>query len=361
MMLSKLTAGNGMGFLSPRKRWTVLLVIMAICSTPVGLVIGPRLWNRAATILPSVPAKESAPTLTIRQPVIDLGDGEPGQLLQGSIKLENTGSSLLTFTAQRSCGCTSLDPNRGTIASGGHAEIKVGVRLPEYSNSSRSVYVKITTNDPSMPDRQCTLLARSRASVDVSPGALYFGELNASEVGTVAKTLTVRDRFGKPIRDPQTVLVRSTSGNARYRWIKNQDETYSLSVLLAVPLRSGEELRDQLSIGLRATSSPFLVPVFASMREPITVIPSTLLLTQEESTNEPKTMYLWVRSMSPLGRMTVAAQPPGITVRESKDIRPGLRTIALTIAPVPRPRSSQLSLRFDNIPNALKLTVLSPQ
>jgi len=310
---------------------------------------------------PSVPTTESVPRLSIRQPVINLGDGEPGQLLKGSIELENRGSHPLRYYAQRSCGCTLLAPSQGTIAPGGHAAIKVGVRLPEYSNSDRSVQVGITTDDPSMPGQQCTLLARSRASVDVSPGALYFGQLDACEVGTVAKTLTVRDRFGKPIRDPQTVLVRCSGGKVRHLWIKNQDGTYSLSVSLAAQLRSGEDLRDQLSIGLRASSSPFLVPVFASLREPVSVIPSTLFLNDNESTNEPTTKYLWVRSLSPFGHMTVAAHPPGITVRELQEIRPGLRTIALTIAPARRPKSSRLSLRFDKIPNPIHLTVLSEQ
>src|SRR5262245_18287491 len=45
--------------------------------------------------------------------VTDLGEGEPGQVLSGTLALRNLGNEPLDFTAQAGCQCAELNPKEG--------------------------------------------------------------------------------------------------------------------------------------------------------------------------------------------------------------------------------------------------------
>jgi len=333
----------------------------------LGWIAGALMWAPMSRLIGRVRAGGATlvstpkPRMIVPEGLIDLGDGAPGEVLNGTFKIENGGSADLEFKCERSCGCTRLDPGRGTLAPGEAALIKVGVKLWEYSNSERAVRVTLKSNDLDNPSSQFLVVARSRASVDVSPSALSFGRLDPQEARTVSKTLTVRDRQGRPIRDPTSVDVRAGGDKLRFNWIKSPDGSYLLKVSLGGTLKfnSGDVLRDELSVSERGGSRPFVVPAYASIVDPVSLIPATVLLQSAKSAEGPKVVYVWVRSDAPLGHLLGIDGAKGITAEEFGELRPGLRRLKLVIGTVERPIESMMAIRFEKSGKPLMLRIYS--
>jgi hypothetical protein len=345
------------------RRKLLLVVIVALVST-IALLNWRHSHEYVATLSHGDRTMYSAshvglPRLQGPTELIDLGDGDPGTERKGVIKIENVGSADLTFTTERSCGCTRVEPISGVILPGQAVAIEVGLKLREYSNSECSVHVVLKTNDPITSSKAYTVVARSLASVDVAPSALNFGRLDPRSARQEARLLRVRDRRGESIRDPRTVTVLSAAKRLRLKWVKSGDGCYLLEVSLAGDFKSGDYVRDELSIDIPGGSRPFIIPVYATMLSAAALIPSTVVLDNTKANPEQKPLYIWVRADVPLGRLTSADGVPGVTVEECKGVRPGLRTLKLIVTPRDRPAVSRMMFRFEKFSEPLLLQVVS--
>ena len=63
--------------------------------------------------------REPSHPFTIDRDVLDLGRGNPGGTLTGTVVLSNPHSHAVRFYATRSCGCSAIHPLEGEIAAGG--------------------------------------------------------------------------------------------------------------------------------------------------------------------------------------------------------------------------------------------------
>ena len=308
-------------------------------------------------------ALERFPRLEVAPATIDLGDGDPSEVLTGTISLKNTGNAQLDFAARAGCGCTRLEPERGTLGSGASALLKVGVKLPEYSNSERAVRVFLSTNDPAKPSVQCTVLARSRASFDVSPTALYFGDVDPGDPNSQSRTLAVRDRDGQPVRNPEDVTVHSTHRKVQTEWVRASNGAFDLRVFLKgleeKSLEEGSDIRDEVVIGIAGAGRPLIVPVYASVDKPVKVIPSTVAVAAGLSGTQSKVIYVWTRQKTPLGPLTRVDAPFGITIEECGELRNGLRTLKLIVRDLTHRGTSTVTLHFQKLDRPVMLQVCS--
>ncbi len=130
-------------------------------------------------------AKAGPPRLEAPSLPLHLGRGKPGQVLDGSIRLRNTGGQPLAFTVQTSCGCTDVRPRAGTLAPRDALDVHLGVRL-DTAGSERDVLVTIVSNDPARPSVNVMLRAECPAPIKVSPARADFGSVARSTTTSLA-------------------------------------------------------------------------------------------------------------------------------------------------------------------------------
>ena len=83
--------------------------------------------------------KRGGPRLRLATHAVFLGDGLPGETVNGSFEIDNVGREPLTFQLLQGCGCTTLEPRTGTVPVGESLEIKVGLRLAGNGRFQRSI------------------------------------------------------------------------------------------------------------------------------------------------------------------------------------------------------------------------------
>ncbi|QDT99534.1 Ig-like domain-containing protein [Gimesia aquarii] len=120
------------------------------------------------------------PRISIKERSLDLGNGKPGEEMQGELVFENTGSKPLEYNIVTSCGCTSLTPRKGTLDIGESQTANVVLKLPEYAKSEKAVRIIVHSNDPDQPEVNCSARARCPAPFQLRPESINetFYELN---------------------------------------------------------------------------------------------------------------------------------------------------------------------------------------
>jgi hypothetical protein len=343
------------------RRLCASMMCVAVLGGLAWISLRSVLQGRGTSAATSCQEPNGMPCLKIPEGTLDLGEGDPGQVLEGKLKLKNTGSADLTFELRPSCGCTSVHPQRGVIGPSGTLAVTVGVKLLEYSNSERTVTVKVESNDPVTPSMQCILVGRSRASVDVSPRALYFGRVPRTKMRDAWRNLNVLDSRGSAIRDPSSVAITTEQQNVVYSWVKSTDDSYCLRVSLA-PTFAGSELRDTLDVVMRDAIHSFRVPIYAQVVESASLIPATVFLSKSATPDNSRALTFFVQSEEPLGELTRVSAFRGAAVEDCGETAPGLRRLRLTVQGPALPDGlTTIDLAFKGYSKPLQLRVLGSQ
>jgi hypothetical protein len=98
----------------------------------------------------------TGPSIALSHTRLDLGQGRPGEQLEGSFTVSDRGSEPLEFKLSASCGCAFVRPMAGTLAPARSQTVTLGIRLPATINSEKHAQILIHSNDPRQPRVVCT-------------------------------------------------------------------------------------------------------------------------------------------------------------------------------------------------------------
>ena len=177
------------------------------------------------------------PSLVIDESHLDLGSGKPNEVMRGSLRLKNTGRAPLEFTAQGSCGCTSLKPGSGTVMPGGELEVAVALTLASHTNSERAVQISIKSNDPRRSEVQCSAKARCPGPCRLNPAFINFGQLTRAQLASAGQLLRISPNEGDVPLDAGSLVVETRS--RAFRIEASSEDSVKAEALTGATRRAG--------------------------------------------------------------------------------------------------------------------------
>lgn len=183
-------------------------------------------------------------------PLTVLDSVPPGVEANGSLIVENRGTSVFNIRASSSCNCSELSPK--TCALKPKEKVAFSVKLRRMlRGETHSTFITLQSDDPELPEYKHQFRVRCPDICRVSPSAVDFGRVKFGE--TRAMTLTIEeDPDGPPFRPDNfdirselpSVVVTSTRVDQRIlckvSWNPEKDSAVAGS-LKVVPLDSQDD------------------------------------------------------------------------------------------------------------------------
>lgn len=258
----------------------------------------------------------AAPKLKFSTNRLDLGEGKPNEIVRGELILTNPGDSPVQFSLIRHCGCTELSPLSGTLPGFGKETIQVGVKLPDHSNSERGTRIEVTTVNPPIILAGCVIFARCPAPFRVTPSFINFGSVAHGAVHTSPREIRLESSEDRQPLDTEQILIEQTSD----AFVIERRVPSVRSLAMRVSLKRGlppGDYHDVLSLRRAESDEVMRVSLHASVVEPISVVPATVVLRKDPKTRAFPTAKLLVLSRSGYeapGSVVLADGPPGVHI-----------------------------------------------
>lgn len=284
-----------------------------------------------------------------------MGKGRPGELLSSSVILQNVGTEPLHFWATGSLPVTSLEPREATIEPRGMVELKVTLRLREQGRDEHAV-VHVHTNDPATPIYQHRFLALCPAPLEVSPGVVAFGNVQAGSSPTC--TLRLKDPDGMPL-SPSRIKVVSSSPHLTFEPKALSDREVLLVVRLSDATPRGE-IRGDIRLGIARAEGEVVIPVSACVKGPVRTAPEIVFLIKDASAKEQRgaALFVWRADAQPLGPVEAITKPDWLSVKEGDSKDPKLRRFHLRAERDPGSGGpATVRIRFADAPEEALVTV----
>jgi hypothetical protein len=285
-----------------------------------------------------------------------LGEGKPGDTLEGDFNIQNAGSQPLTFQLKVGCVCASLNPSEGLIQPAQSQEIKVTLRLRK-KGQNETFSIWITTNDPNLEMATYPVSAKCPKGFFADPGHLDFGNVHQ---GT-GKTKTVRIHAGLPGVDLHELKETVSSASLKTTTSFPDSKTMQIKVELPPSLPLGPFFQ---MIRLRARDGEEQsIPVNANICKTLIASPTSFFLSANLGKNDLPKFSCLVRRFDgkPLGKLRKVECPAWLKVT---DVSPQdnlqyrlveFRVIEILPAAVPN-SPVQVGLFFHNIDEFLQVT-----
>lgn len=215
-----------------------------------------------------------APKARVSDPVYQFGAVSQGTKVQHDFVIENQGQADLHIQrVVAACGCTAAAPEQDKVAPGSSTKIQVTFDSTGFSGD-KIKSVRVYTNDIDNSTIMLSLQGSVEPEVEVEPSRVFLGDII---------------KGGADLAKPTRVSVRVHEGakgeilDARtfspYITVKQIEQTKKSRVLeLSVnPDAPLGELRDRVVVSLSGASTPTInIPIFASVKGPIKLEPTTL-------------------------------------------------------------------------------------
>ncbi len=277
---------------SSRRRNAVLLWGIAVLAVVAAIGAGNAIRR------PARPIMELSPTR------LDLGEGEPNELVRGAFHVRNPGNRPLEISVRATCGCTELTPRVATVEPGGEQEIKLSVQLPDYPGSERSIRVIVQGNDPHRRLEGCSVIANSPASLRVSPSRIDFGKLSEGNHNAPAKSVTVCRRGGETFADLKMLEIRSCPGFLKVSKRFNEAGDAELEIALLGDVPDGD-FYGAIEVAEVSAKYGTKVTVRGERAISFVVVPSTVFLRSDGDEGEPTTVDVIVVHQKSEGKVAV--------------------------------------------------------
>ena len=284
----------------------------------------------------------NVPRLEIEQTDINLGIGSPNQVLNGQVRFKNSGNRVLEFELFPSCGCTSLSPKKGVIAPGLSAAADVAITLSSTPGSTRSVTIRISSNDPRSPDAACFVSAKCPALVVATPSVVDFGSIRAGEPKTLEREIALtseKEAIGALF--PRLEIVqRNARLPIRSTFFTTDTESrvsLRLQIIDPAQLEIGE-YTDSLSLRAIGKAEVTEIPVRVRVVNALSVVPSTVFLLRDKSAVVYRPFDIIVVLTSNerddrLGNVRLLDTPAGVVIEDLGSLGPKRRRIRATVDP----------------------------
>ena len=264
----------------------------------------------------------SHPTIAISPSNLDLGDGIPNELMSGRLTLRNSGNAPLKYRITKSCGCTKVDPDSGTLDANKFQILKVNIRLPSYLNSQRSASITIKSNDIKRPSVTCTISANCPAPIRVTPTSVEFSEVMTGEVSTETRVVVLESLTNaKTPHIPKFKAVNS-SGNFIIQRYKNSDGKQLLKLHQKNKLPKGDYYDDIVFQSEDPLVNSLRISIHVRVVDPIQIIPTTVFLRKDPKTKAffPVELLVSMRgsnSRLPMENVYIVDNPGGVRLEAS--------------------------------------------
>lgn len=278
------------GCICPKVLWltrmnkTIVYVLLACTFSAATLsILGMEIYHRKITRVPCI---------SVEKEFFDLGNGSPGEELDGQILIKNLGGKDLEYEVAASCGCTSLNPRKGVLRIGQSQVIDMSLKLPDHSNSEKSVRVIIQSNDPDRERVTCIVKAHCPAPFVVAPSHLTYGALTRSQLHGAVQDIEIT-----PSGDGNLEIINQVDVKYCPAFLKLEKRQESsgdkliFNAFIRSPLEPGDYF-DTIVFSNDGGNKEMKVPVSVKIVEPISFVPSTIHLRKKHDSERE----LWVSS-----------------------------------------------------------------
>ena len=303
----------------------------------------------------------TGPSIALSHTRLDLGEGRPGEQLEGSFTVSNRGSEPLEFKLSASCGCAFVRPMAGTLAPAQSQTITLGIRLPATINSEKSAQILIRSNDPHQPQVGCTATARAPAPWEVSPTHVNFGYVLHEELRRrPRRRLVVRPGQGKHALPTSAVRVQTPGEAYRVRSHASPDGTLAIDISLRPGLADGR-YTSTLHLGHAEDPALISIPLDAEVGPAIALVPATVYLARDRASGvyRPAPLMAVARQRGlAIGDLTPVNWPEGVHLRQPTPQSGRVRRYLIHFEPAAQVPAAGLRLELQAEPLGERLQVV---
>ncbi len=241
-------------------------------------------------------AADAAPILECENAVFEFGTVENTELVKHTFVIKNAGDKPLEIRSIRpTCGCTITDTKPRTVAPGLSTQIPVTLNLK--GRRGRQIKnIVVTSNDPKRSTMQLRFDGTATSVIDVQPVSISFGVLPEGVLppGKFTRTISVSTTRDEPFEITKVLSSRQLV-DTEIKVIE-AGKKYEVKVTAKGEAKQGV-FRETLNIQTTSKAMPNIsVPVIATVRGQLTIIPNILQLSSAIKT--PQTRYITVRGNS---------------------------------------------------------------
>lgn len=270
---------------------------------------------------------------------------------RGEVTIRNTGDEPLTVETKSSCGCTVTTKPRSPLPPGESDTLTVAYDTLKRTGPAHQT-ISFNTNDPRRPSTIFQVRGQVRPIYRLEPATtVSFGTVFPD----VDETRTVR--LVNSYTEPMDVKIKQTVTDTPYQYkleAVRPGKEWRLDVTPKKPLAAGLA-RDMLVLETGLARLPKIeIPVYASVRPPISVVPTKLRLPRASV----MTMTMRLRSISnPSEPVRIVSAVPSVGAIEVEvvdvpgaDGRPGTQEVVVALPPgdqIPEGVEPHIVLRTD--------------
>ena len=259
----------------------------------VGLLVGLIVAGFAAGAQPQAGAEtaDGPPKIVSPEPVYDFGEVDHTKTITHGFVVRNVGGAPLDFTAKRTCGCTELHPEKGSIAPGEEEVISATLSIKgKQGPQTKAILVK--SNDPETPVYTLKFTGVALAPVVCEPIRLDFGRVEDDKTHT--QSLVVRAVEEGITFNIIDATLRDLPGFEVSHETVDEGKAYKAIVRNAKPMPPGQ-LRGHLIIRTDFAEKPvFLVGVYARVIGELEILPPKITLHYQPDSEKRTTQHLRV-------------------------------------------------------------------
>ncbi len=271
-------------------------------------------------------------SLVLSEKTYEFGSVPQGTRVVHEFVLQNKGSvdiQLQKFTP--SCGCTAASVDNSLIKPGESGKVRVEFDTAGFSGNKVKT-VEVLTSDPDAPEVVLTLRGTVVPGVNAEPRRIEFGELSpGNDSNGWTKEFTVTLTKGTELKIEK---VASYSKFLTVTQVGGSESGQTYKVELSKDAPKGE-FRDRVVVQFQGDKqSSFNIPVTASLRGDLRVVPSTVSFGVIEGSESIERRVRWENtSKSKVSVSEVISSHPAITATFI-EIQPGVKgVVALKVDP----------------------------
>jgi hypothetical protein len=261
-------------------------------------------------------SSDKVPVIQAPETSFHFGSVPQGVKVVHEFDIRNEGAAdLVIQRVTASCGCTASTISSRTVAPGSTEKLRMEFDTSGFSGSKTKT-VEVVTNDAERPELVFALKGVVEPGVVVEPTRLDFGEIVPS-----SSAAERRKDFSVRVKAQSDVAVSSVKSYSPYISVVPQGgDSYSIELSANAPRG---EFRDRVVVEFeKGTLQPVNVPVIASVRRDLRLVPATVSfgviqgttpierrVKLENSTKEPVTFRVLAPKDSAVKASLVEVQP----------------------------------------------------
>lgn len=263
----------------------------------------------------------------------------------GTVMLRNAGGKALEFKITPSCGCSEVNPMKGTVPPYGIMPIHVGVNLTT-AGTEKSVSLTFATNDPATPTATSLIHASRPAYAVASPSRLDLGPVKPGAGAAGSIEITSNSDAGSNVDLRKCEFTINSSG---FHFEFTAERTARFAKLRVVSDPGVTEGSNHAVLTVKDTRGLTIleVPIGVEVRREIVVVPAVIRLPCEGEAK--RTFRLIVKRVSgeDLGELADIASPVECKLEPEKSTSRSTKLYMLEIKwDRAKPIDARVRLRF---------------